>query len=283
MACRLFVEAALFILGIVDTAALNTLSLPIARKPHSTKDIVAEEMGSISDLYHKSPLQFLLSLADVLQFQKQSIVAAQTMGHMLRRKQTALLAYSGQVEAVTYPWEPLLDDDLIIDANNYLEEFINASGIVSDARATHKAAQPQPSALLHSLVHSQINGSKVAVDTPDVQVAAHSNFTTFDGQPGCRTTQANYSLGGSSRLASEGEMCMFGLADSDEDSHCVYSDPMRYPFGWCYTQQDRSKWGLCTVDCVFHGDQNAMALSEQSDRLRQAVTSALAKLLRKNV
>lgn len=71
-------------------------------------------------------------------------------------------------------------------------------------------------------------------------------------------------------VAEPGTPCIFGLDPRDEGTHCIMDDGVEYgSFGWCWTDNEMSKWGSCNEFCPLSGAPKI--LGEKIDRLQQKV------------
>jgi len=234
------------------------------------------------------------------------------------KKKAALLAtmsYAGQADeelldssrlghiykTPKYVFDPLMDGDFIIDADNYLEDFINASSIpkkladryttsttTTTTATTTNATSKVPttvSTTVSTTVGTTVNPtvSTTAAKTtanPKVTTTAAKKMSLMGVGTSC-TTRADPRSGSwqfqfGVNTAAPGTPCIFGVVPADEGSHCILSDGKYGSFGWCYTRPDRTEWGSCAEGCPLVGTEGVIA--KRVDSLTYRLGVSLNKL-----
>jgi len=212
--------------------------------------------------------------------------AGQANDMLLNRR---LLDHLGQmIDAPKYPFDPAMDGDFIVDAKNYLEDFINASDIPKKLKDQYTTSS---TTTMTTATTSTITKAKAAT-TPAKNATATSSTakpnmttpapkkmsllggrcTTLADKSSERRWQFLFGL----NIAASGTPCLFGVVPDDEGSHCILSDGKYGKFGWCYTRSDRTEWGSCAEGCPLVSSADAMA--KRLDRLTLRVNSALNNL-----
>jgi hypothetical protein len=140
-----------------------------------------------------------------------------------------------------YPYEPLLDDDFIHNAGNWLDEWMDEK-------------------------HGSKKKSKKSKESDNANKTAE---LAFSGSCYIRTEEP---IGN----AAPGTKCIFGIVSDDEGSHCIYDNGKFGAFGWCFTSVDKKEWGSCTQTCPTAG--NAKVLVAKISTLQNQIVKLLQKL-----
>jgi hypothetical protein len=151
-----------------------------------------------------------------------------------------------------YPYEPLLDDDFIHNAGNWLDEWMDEKHNTGKKKSTTSSAAAADKA-----------------DNADNADEAKENELAFSGSCYIRTTEP---LGN----APPGTKCLFGIVGEDGGSHCIYDNGKYGAFGWCFTSNDKKEWGSCTQTCPTAG--NAKVLVAKINTLQNQIVKLLQKL-----
>mmetsp|Transcript_79403 Transcript_79403/g.184259 ORF Transcript_79403/g.184259 Transcript_79403/m.184259 type:complete len:296 (+) Transcript_79403:117-1004(+) len=188
-----------------------------------------------------------------------------------------------EVNAAKYPFEPLLDMDYIMDADNYLEDYMRGYDIPQLAReyltATNKVTTEfgrtptqEGAATTMGATAGKALAELAAESLQATQAVTFTNCFTH-AEP---RIERRFQFLLRSRPAPPGTLCLFGVTARDERSHCVQSAGKFGSFGWCYTKEDKSEWGACGEGCPLYGGSEMLA--QRIDELNQKVRSALGYL-----
>jgi hypothetical protein len=139
-----------------------------------------------------------------------------------------------------YPFEPLLDDDFIHNAGNWLDTWM------MEKPKTTTAPPPPPKT-------NKTNATKLA----------------WKGACFVRATEP---IGN----AKPGTKCLFGIVAEDEGSHCVFDHGKYGAFGWCFTDAETKEWGSCSETCPTAG--NSKVLIAKINMLENHIVKLLRKL-----
>jgi len=147
------------------------------------------------------------------------------------------------VDMPKYPHEPLLDDDFIHNAGNWLDKWMDEK-------------------------HTAVSATATTTGPPNPQTNA-----SFVGACFIRSEQP---IGN----AKPGTKCLFGIVAEDEGSHCIYDNGKYGSFGWCFTNDQKKEWGSCAETCPTAG--NAKVLVAKINMLQNQIVKLLLKLREKN-
>jgi len=209
-------------------------------------------------------------------------------------------------DAPEYPFDPLLDVDYILDADNYLDDYDHAYDIpqrlaerylpdttttttvttttvttTSTSSTSSTSTTPAPVTTIlrtttrttstTTVTTTTVTTTTVTTTTPIPPVSFQSCTTRRDPRVERRLQFLRYS-----HPAPAGTKCIFGVVPEDERSHCIQDGGKFGSFGWCYTLQDRSQWGSCSENCPLEGSTEVLA--HRIDKLTKTVRTALAKI-----
>lgn len=82
------------------------------------------------------------------------------------------------------------------------------------------------------------------------------------------------------KAAKPGTPCLFGVDARDEGAHCIATQPGKDAnwgsFGWCWTDDTHSTWGICSQGCPMAGFSKLLGakldrVDNHLDRLKAAV------------
>lgn len=200
--------------------------------------------------------------------------------------------------APKYPFEPLLDVDYILDADNYLQDTVHGFDIPQQlaakyveftASSTTSSTKATAVAAAADITNTTVNESTAAnTSTENTAVlsaqagAAQPTTAAATVRPasllrGCFTRadpRTEGAIAFLARTAPHGSPCLFGITPADEGRHCVQDGGRYGSFGWCYTRVDRSEWGSCAEGCPTRGSDQL--ISSRIDRITQKVEAALS-------
>jgi len=92
------------------------------------------------------------------------------------------------IDAPKYPYEPLLDDDLITDADNYLEDFINASDITKKLKDSYSTSSTTTNATSGSKVRATTTAAKTTAGVKATTTAAKTTVEVKATTTAAKTT-----------------------------------------------------------------------------------------------
>jgi len=231
----------------------------------------------------------------------------------------ALAGQEGQMQGATiaqpaiahttpkFPFEPLLDVDFILDADNYLEDYMNAPEIPQQLAEKYTLVSTMPSTSTTSTstttsttststtttaatvpILTTLPPTTTTTTTTTITTTTTAATTILTTTPvplrmfsGCVTkldprVERRFQFLLRAKPAPEGMPCAFGVTPGDEGEHCIHDGGRFGSFGWCYTDAERTQWGSCSEACPPGGSTELLAA--RIDALTEKVQAALAKV-----
>jgi hypothetical protein len=125
----------------------------------------------------------------------------------------------------------------------------DGAGLQRASGRVHQKAAPARAAIEEDITKqkiSQLEARVAELEHRDVNTAASSK-------------KAQHPVYAETCTTKDGESCIFGLDDRDEESHCIPDTDLEYgAFGWCYTKEDKTAWGTCGEMCPFYGPEKVL-------------------------